>query len=88
MFAEDLPDGSKITAQLHESRIQAEIISTGQSIAEIGQQLGWIGAALRLSPVDLPVTLCWPFVQEITLEGSLRLTEEEASKHPLRTKLN
>ncbi|KAI0175689.1 hypothetical protein GGR52DRAFT_324537 [Hypoxylon sp. FL1284] len=42
---------------------------TGNSVfvGEIGEQLAWLGAALRPSPVDIGITLCTPSLDKTTL---------------------
>ncbi|KFX87483.1 hypothetical protein V494_06530 [Pseudogymnoascus sp. VKM F-4513 (FW-928)] len=57
-----LPDRTKLTAWMDESKFMLEAYGTGQSVAEIGQQLAWLGAALRSSPYEVGVGFCTPFV--------------------------
>jgi len=38
----------------------AEVFGTGDSVAEIGEQFAWFGAALRSSPYEVGVAYCTP----------------------------
>lgn len=58
----DLPDGAKLTAEINESILVVETFGTADSVAEIGEQLAWLGAALRSSPYDLGIAHCTPFI--------------------------
>jgi nucleoside phosphorylase len=62
MFLGDLPDKTKLTAWIHKSAVMVEAFGTAGSVAEIGEQLGWIGAALRSSKYDLGVGYCRPLI--------------------------
>ncbi|KAH8803460.1 hypothetical protein F5884DRAFT_712243 [Xylogone sp. PMI_703] len=66
----DLPDNTKLTAWIHESRFMVEAFGTGDSVAEIGEQFAWLGAALRPSPYELGVAYSTPFIEDIQVESS------------------
>jgi hypothetical protein len=61
----DLPDKTTLTAWIHESKFMVEAFGRGDSVAEIGEQLAWLGAALRSSPYELGVAYCTPFISDI-----------------------
>ena len=66
----DLPDNTKLTAWIHKSKFMVEAFGTGDSVAEIGEQLAWLGAALRSSPYELGVAYCTPFVSDIHVSNA------------------
>jgi hypothetical protein len=66
----DLPDNTKLTAWIHESKFIVEAFGTGDSVAEIGEQLAWLGAALRSSTYKLGVAYCTPFVSDIHFDNA------------------
>ena len=47
-----------------------EALGTRDSVAEIGEQLAWLGAALRSSPFQSGVAYCTPFISDIRLNDS------------------
>jgi hypothetical protein len=55
-FLGDLPDNTKLTAWMSGRNLVVEATGTAHSVAEIGEQFAWIGAALRSSPFELGVT--------------------------------
>jgi hypothetical protein len=59
----DLPDSTKLTAWIHEADFMVEVFGTGDSVAEIGEQFAWLGAALRSSPYEVGVAYCTPFLR-------------------------
>jgi hypothetical protein len=58
----NLPDNTKLTAWIQESTFMVEAFGTVDSVAEIGEQLGWLGAALRSSKYELGVAYCQPLI--------------------------
>ncbi|KAF7157796.1 hypothetical protein CNMCM6106_003925 [Aspergillus hiratsukae] len=73
-----LPDGSEIVAELQgapgdsSSMLYAEVTGTPYSIIEAVEQLAWLGAALRSSPIESGVAYCRPVVdcsREVQGEG-------------------
>ena len=57
-----MPDGTELDAQIGESQFVVTAIGTGDSLAELGGQLAWLGAALRSSHSEVGVTTCSPFL--------------------------
>jgi nucleoside phosphorylase len=63
-----LPDGTEVVAELQgapgdsSSMLYAEVTGTAYSIIEAVEQLAWLGAALRSSPIDSGVAYCRPVV--------------------------
>jgi hypothetical protein len=47
-----------------------EAFGTGDAVAEIGEQLAWLGAALRSSPYELGVSYCTPFISDIRVDNA------------------
>ncbi|KAH8688668.1 hypothetical protein GQ44DRAFT_696068 [Phaeosphaeriaceae sp. PMI808] len=58
--------GTKLTAWIQESRFMVEAFGTASSVAEVGEQLAWLGAALRSSPFESGVTYCTPSLCKIS----------------------
>lgn len=55
-----LPDGTKLAARLLASKLEVEAWGVGASVAEIGEQFAWLGAALRSSTYGTGVACCEP----------------------------
>src|SRR2546421_2457706 len=55
---------------MHNSKFMLEAVGTGDSVAEIGEQLAWLGAALRSSPYELGVAYCTPFISDIRVRNA------------------
>lgn len=53
-------NGTRLTAWIQESQFLVEAFGTAGSIAEVGEQLAWLGAALRSSPFESGVAYCTP----------------------------
>lgn len=66
--SQDLPDNTKLTARMHNSKLIAEASGTAYSLAEIGEQLAWLGASLRLSPNKTGVVYCRPEISPIVTD--------------------
>jgi serine/threonine protein kinase len=58
-----LPDGTELAARIDGSKFVVTTIGTGDSLAEVGQQFAWLGAALRSSPFEAGVAMCSPTIQ-------------------------
>jgi hypothetical protein len=52
------PLGLEITARKQESILVFEFQGISDFVAEIGEQLAWLGSTLRSSPNNLEVTYC------------------------------
>ncbi|OGM45005.1 hypothetical protein ABOM_005741 [Aspergillus bombycis] len=75
-----LLDKTQISACLDKAVFEIEVMGIAECIAEIGEQLGWLGAALRTSPYEAGVVLCRPVVSKLTTErGSTNLARESLS---------
>lgn len=57
---QDLLDNTSLTARMQGSKLVVRAPGTKYSIAEIGEQLGWLGAALRSPPEKLAAAYCRP----------------------------
>jgi len=66
----NLPDGTGVEARIDGSKFIVTAVGTGDSLAEIGQQFGWLGAALRSSRFEAGVATCSPFVRSTRLENT------------------
>jgi hypothetical protein len=68
----NFPDGTEIEARFHEGKKSIiTAVGTGDSLAEIGQQLAWLGAALRSSPFGTGIATCSPLIRKIRLEKTV-----------------
>ena len=59
----------------------ATVSGTGDSLAELGQQFSWLGAALRSSPFEAGVAACSPCVRSIRTSSEttdLSISDSEA----------
>ncbi|KAJ5100618.1 purine and uridine phosphorylase [Penicillium angulare] len=74
-----LPDNTKLTAWTHEGTFRVEVTGIEDSITEIGEQLAWIGSAIRLSPHDSKISYCTPFVSSASVEDTPNLPAESPS---------
>ncbi|KAH8803410.1 hypothetical protein F5884DRAFT_683898 [Xylogone sp. PMI_703] len=84
----DLPDNTKLTAWVQGSEFMVEVFGTGGSVAEIGEQLAWLGAALRSSPYELGVTYCTPFISDIRIDSTLSQVPKVPSGHDILCKID
>ncbi|KAF2690251.1 hypothetical protein K458DRAFT_280092, partial [Lentithecium fluviatile CBS 122367] len=73
--ASNLPDGTELDARIDGRKFIVTTIGTGDSLAEIGQQFAWLGAALRSSSFEAGVATCSPFVRRTRLENAASSTE-------------
>lgn len=66
----NLSDGTRLVARFHSSqhskecKIIFEVIGSAYSVAEVGEQLSWLGSALRSSPYPDPIAYCRPRVEK------------------------
>ena len=66
-------DDLEITAFLHGARTIVEACGTTDFIAELGEQLAWLGSALRSSDFDNGVAYCTPRLRSVRSDALLRL---------------
>lgn len=57
-----------------------EAFGTGHSVAEIGEQLAWLGAALRSSPYELGVAYSMPFISDIRIDNTPHQVSKTVSR--------
>ncbi|RAQ50712.1 hypothetical protein AFGD_002709 [Aspergillus flavus] len=65
-----LPDNTQLAAWVNEKDLLVEVTGIGESIAEIGEQLAWLGSALRSSPYDTRISYCTPFISSASVEDT------------------
>ncbi|KAI0466842.1 hypothetical protein F4859DRAFT_496110 [Xylaria cf. heliscus] len=58
-------DGTKLCAWTNRSQVFVDVSGVGASIAEIGEQLAWLGAALRCSTREKGLVYCTPTIMQI-----------------------
>lgn len=76
----ELPDGTELDAHILDQKFLVIVTGTSDSIAEVGEQLAWLGAALRSSPFESGVTTCSPIIQSTHLIEDRSLAEKSGSK--------
>ncbi|KAF7555660.1 hypothetical protein G7Z17_g1968 [Cylindrodendrum hubeiense] len=80
--SQDLPDNTKLATRILGSKLIAKACGTVYSLAEIGEQFAWLGAALRSPspppPYELAVVCCQPSIMPIKAEESL---SSSSSRH-------
>jgi hypothetical protein len=64
----NLPDGTEVEARIEGRKFIVTTIGIADSLAEIGQQFAWLGAALRSSPFEAGIATCSPSIRNIRLE--------------------
>ncbi|KAL9087250.1 MAG: hypothetical protein Q9165_006744 [Trypethelium subeluteriae] len=70
-----LPNGTSLTGSYAQSLLTVMVRGDMHSIAEVGEQLAWLGAALRPSPSLSGVTLCTPSASNFQPRKHSRLPE-------------
>ena len=65
-----------------------EAFGTGYSIAEVGEELAWFGAALRSSPYELGVAYCKPFIEGMYVDKPSFQMSGTPSKPDILCKVN
>lgn len=63
-----------LTSWIYDSKFMVEVSGTKYAIAEIGEQLAWLGAALRSSPYEIGVVYSTPYIR---VDNSLELVSRE-----------
>lgn len=80
-----LPDGMTLKAISNFPHLGIEAVGTVHFVAEIGEQLAWLGAAFRSSPYTFGISYCTPSIIEMTtgpvLEISLRNSASPCQTH-------
>jgi hypothetical protein len=62
-FADHKLDSTKLKVWLTNTELRAYVLGTEDTVAEIGEQLAWMGAALRSSGADQDFAYCYPSVR-------------------------
>ncbi|KAF4951596.1 hypothetical protein FGADI_7371 [Fusarium gaditjirri] len=60
-----LPDGTRMEAWINDSKLIVNAHGSAASISEAGEQLAWLGAALRSSSRQKGLTSCTPSIRSI-----------------------
>ncbi|KAJ2998191.1 hypothetical protein NUW58_g396 [Xylaria curta] len=68
----DLPDGGRLTARIGSGKVVVTVTGVTPIIVEVGQQLAWLGAALRSSSVETGVAICSPSIHVTGQDGASR----------------
>ncbi|EUC39412.1 hypothetical protein COCCADRAFT_152 [Bipolaris zeicola 26-R-13] len=62
-----LLDGTQFQARIEDAKLIVNVVGSSESLAEAGQQLAWLGAALQSPPIETGIALCVPFIRECYL---------------------
>jgi hypothetical protein len=57
--------GVTVQAYLTNTAVYLNAVGTLDAVAEVGEQLAWLGAAVRSSPDDWGLACCSPFIRDI-----------------------
>lgn len=60
----------EIAIYLQNSKTLVEVYGTADFIAEVGEQIAWLGSALRSSPFDRGVAFCTPYIHRVLSQPS------------------
>ncbi|RFU74661.1 pfs domain-containing [Trichoderma arundinaceum] len=71
-YTRTFPDKMKLSAWINGSKFMVEAQGVTVNIAEVGEQLAWLGAALRINPRDGEPVCCSPFITAYRKKMSLR----------------
>ncbi|KAF2797791.1 hypothetical protein K505DRAFT_322311 [Melanomma pulvis-pyrius CBS 109.77] len=66
--ANTLKDGTRIQVDLKSTDVLFNATGTLDAVAEVGEQLAWLGAALRSSPYSSAVASCTPHIRDLKIE--------------------
>ncbi|KAF2187664.1 hypothetical protein K469DRAFT_104019 [Zopfia rhizophila CBS 207.26] len=61
-------DDTTLSAYLNDSKLRLQVVGTLDSVAEIGEIVAWLGAALRPSPEEQGVVYCSPFINDVSIQ--------------------
>lgn len=64
---------NNLEAWINKRRFILLASGTVDSLVEIGQQLGWLGAALRSSPFETGMAFCKPYIRKLSSQESGRI---------------
>lgn len=70
-----LPDGTLLIAWSRGPEFKLQVTGTAESIADIGEQLAWLGSALRSPPYEAGVTTVDAFVSHMGMSPASGMTE-------------
>lgn len=69
MYPDQLPDGTYLEFKLVHSKLCVDATATAESLAKLGEQLAWLGAALNIPRDQLGLALCTPSVKVLKTEA-------------------
>ncbi|KAI9043628.1 purine and uridine phosphorylase [Aspergillus affinis] len=71
-----LKDNTELLAWVKGGNLVVEVTRIDDAVVEIGEQLAWLGSALRSSPHDTKIAYCTPFVSSTHIENTPTQTAE------------
>lgn len=81
MTQDNLPDGTQLIVCSGEPLFKLEVVGTAESIAEIGEQLAWLGSALRSSPYPTGIASVNAFLGGLQTSSSNEINERPTSMY-------
>ncbi|KAI5461596.1 hypothetical protein BGZ63DRAFT_238538 [Mariannaea sp. PMI_226] len=75
------PDGTNLSAWSDGQDFMIEVFGIADSVAEVGEQFAWLGAALRVSPVETGLVHCVPSIKDIRKTSATTLLPAVLSLH-------
>ncbi|KAH8130405.1 hypothetical protein LI328DRAFT_162205 [Trichoderma asperelloides] len=91
VFKKTMPDGTKLSASIDEStgKLTVEAYGSAVSVAELGEQLAWLGAAVRALPLENDkITYCVPVMIKDLGSGNVNMTPHSLILQPSLRKVN
>jgi hypothetical protein len=79
LIQDSLPDGTQLIAWSREPSFKLEAIGLAESLAEIGEQIAWLGSALRSSPYQTGATYVKAFLSGMGTSSSGDMIEASNS---------
>lgn len=76
---DNLPDGTRLIVWSLGPWFTLEVIGLADSIVEIGEQLAWLGSALRVSPYQTGVAVVNAFVSRMWISPASEVTQGSSS---------
>lgn len=65
-----LGDKTRLAARLRNQKLELEVVGNVFSVAEIAEQISWIGAALRSSPADEEAAYSTPHIAKLNMDSN------------------
>ena len=74
-----LGDATRLTANFENSKLTLTAVGNVFSVAEVAEQISWIGAALRSSPSDEDAAYCTPHITALRIDKAISAGQAAAT---------